>query len=272
MAVWLNENAAAALVAALAVLALVVFRRRRPAATAQRSADLGRAHAELLAQVESRTQEFAELTRHLQSAREDERSRLARALHDELGSLLTAAKLDVARIKARVSATAPEALERLAHLNETLNSVIALTRRITEDLRPSLLGNLGLAPALEILARDFAAGANVRIELDLQPVTLSPQNELTVFRLVQEALNNVAKYAQAKTVRIALAPADGHAAVSVADDGVGFDTGATRGASFGLLGMRYRVEGDGGHLLVASRPGAGTRLSATLPLLTAARS
>jgi signal transduction histidine kinase len=266
---WMNEYAAA-LLAALAVLALVLFRRQRLAAAAQRSADLGRAQADLLAQVESRTQEFAELARHLQSAREDERSRLARALHDELGSLLTAAKLDVARIKARVSATAPEALERLAHLNETLNSVIALTRRITEDLRPSSLGNLGLVPALEILARDFAAGANVRVELELQPVTLSEQNELTVFRLVQEALNNVAKYAQAKSVRITLAPADGRAAVSVADDGVGFDAGATGGASFGLLGMRYRIEGEGGQLVVASRPGAGTRLSATLPLQVAA--
>ena len=267
MAAWLNEYAGAVLVAALAVLAVVLFRHERLAAAAQRSADLGRAQAELLAQVESRTQEFAELTRHLQSAREDERSRLARALHDELGSLLTAAKLDVARIKARVSATTPEALERLVHLNETLNSVIALTRRITEDLRPSSLGNLGLVPALEILARDFAAGASVRIELELQPVTLSPQSELTVYRLVQEALNNIAKYAHAKTVRISLAPAGDQAALSVADDGVGFDTGATRGASFGLLGMRYRVEGEGGRLVVESRPGAGTRLSATLPLL-----
>lgn len=259
---------AVAVVATAAVLGLLaswVSLRLRREMGAQRRGDRESARLQLKAQVDSRTQEFADLARHLQGAREDERSRLARALHDELGSLLTAAKLDVARIKARVAVASPGALERLGHLNETLNSVVALTRRITEDLRPSSLGNLGLVPALEILSREFAAGASVRVELALQPVRLDPQSELTVFRLVQEALNNAAKYAQAKTVRISLAAVGDRAAISVVDDGVGFDTGV--GAGFGLLGMRYRVEGEGGRLLVESRPGRGTRLGATLPLL-----
>ncbi|MDO8420066.1 MAG: sensor histidine kinase [Rubrivivax sp.] len=265
----LIERVGVAAVAVLSLLALWMSVRLRREMAAQRTADREGARVELQAQVESRTQEFAELARHLQSAREDERSRLARALHDELGSLLTAAKLDVARIKSRVATTAPEALERLGHLNETLNSVIALTRRITEDLRPSTLGNLGLTAALEILAREFGSSAGVRIEVDLQPVSLSAQNELTIFRLVQEALTNVAKYARATSVRITLAPSQGFAKVSVVDDGVGFDTRDAKVASFGLLGMRYRVEGEGGQLFVESRPGAGTRLGATLPLLAA---
>jgi signal transduction histidine kinase len=109
--------------------------------------------AEVQTQIEDCTRELAELARYLQSAREDERNRLARALHDELGSLLTAAKLDAARIKTRVSGVSPKAVERSAHLNGTLNSIVALARRITGDLRPSTLGNLGLMPALEILAR-----------------------------------------------------------------------------------------------------------------------
>ena len=212
----------------------------------------------------------AELARHLQRAREDERSRLARALHDELGALLTAAKLDAARIRNRVALISPEALERLDHLNATLNCIVALSRRITEDLRPSALNNLGLVPALEILARDFAVRADVKIECALQCVPLSPQNELTVFRLVQEALTNIVKYAHARHVQLTLAVRDGKAAVSVTDDGVGFDSGATQHDSYGLLGMRCRIEGDGGRLLVRSWPGHGTRLSASLPLDAAA--
>jgi signal transduction histidine kinase len=252
--------------AGIGTLALVLYLRQRRAAMVTRLVVAESARAELQARFDSRTQEFAELARHLQTAREDERNRLARALHDELGSLLTAAKLDAARIKTRIAAVSPEASERLVHLNNTLNSIIALTRSITEDLRPSTLTNLGLLPALEILARDLAVSADIRVDCALQPVALSPQSELTLFRLVQEALNNVAKHAQARTVKISLAPRDGHAHISVTDDGVGFQMVGTKIGSYGLLGMRYRVEGDGGSLLVKSAPGRGTCVSATLPL------
>ena len=104
-------------------------------------------------EVAARTAQLTELAQHLQTVREDERSRLARELHDELGALLTAAKLDVARLKSRLGASAaPRLAERLAHLNDALNGGIALKRSIIEDLRPSSLSNLGLVAALEILA------------------------------------------------------------------------------------------------------------------------
>lgn len=209
---------------------------------------------------------FPDLAQHLQRAREDERGRLARALHDELGALLTSAKLDVAGIKARITSVAPQTLDRLAHLNETLNSVVALSRRIVEDLRPSSLDHLGLAPALEILARDFSSRADVRIDCELQSVSLSPQCRLTVFRLVQEALTNVMKYAHAGVVHIALASRGGRAVITVDDDGVGFDCSTPKCGSYGLVGMRHRIEGDGGRLIIESTPGHGTRLSASLPL------
>ena len=251
---------------ALSLLVLLAYVRQRGAVDMQLGALRESVRAELQTQIEDRTRELAELARYLQTAREDERSRLARALHDELGSLLTAAKLDVARIKTRVSGVSPEAVERLVHLNDTLNSIIAITRRITEDLRPSTLGNLGLVPALEILARDFSTGAGIRIDCALQPVALTPARELTAFRLVQEALTNISKYAKAHSVRIALEARDGQAVVAVTDDGVGFVLRGAKMGSYGLLGMRYRVEGEGGLLIVESRPGAGTTLSATLPL------
>ena len=103
--------------------------------------------------VRDRTATLSELANHLQQVREEERGHLARELHDELGALLTAAKLDVARLKSKIDATAPDVSERLKHLTETLNSGIALKRRIIEDLRPSSLTNLGLTAALEILTR-----------------------------------------------------------------------------------------------------------------------
>ncbi len=212
------------------------------------------------------TAPIAELARHLQIAREDERGRLARALHDELGALLTAAKLDVARIKKRVVAWPPETLERLTHLNETLNSVIGLSRSIIEDLRPSTLDNLGLVPALEILARDFQSRNGIRVDCILHATSLSPQSQLTVFRLVQEALTNITKYASAGSVQLSMTRDGCGAIVCVEDDGVGFDLSERRAGSYGLLGMRHRIEGDGGCLSIASTPGIGTRVCATLPL------
>ena len=250
----------------LCLLALLLYLRQRSALESQHRESLETARDLLQVQVERRTQELAELTKHLQTAREDERQRLARELHDELGALLTAAKLDAARIKTRIAALSPEAAERLVHLNETLNSVIALKRRITEDLRPSSLSNLGLVPALTILARDFERHADLKVQCTLQPVAMNAQSELTVFRLVQEGLTNVSKYARARSVQITLAAEAGQAVVSVSDDGVGFDAGQAKPGSHGLLGMRYRVESDGGRLVVTSSPGAGTRLRATLPL------
>ncbi len=216
-------------------------------------------------EIQNRTAELTELTRHLLTAREDERNRLARNLHDELGSLLTSAKLDAARIRSRLAGTAPEALERLAHLVGTLNSSIALGRRIIEDLRPSTLGNLGLVPTLEILAREFAEQSGIEVHCALTPVRLAAPAELMIYRLVQEAITNVTKYAQAKHVWISLAAHEGEVEVSVRDDGVGFDTSAKPRSAYGLMGMRLRVEAEGGALALVSALGQGTLIKVMLP-------
>jgi signal transduction histidine kinase len=216
-------------------------------------------------EVRQRTAQLTELMHHLQTAREDERHRLARNLHDELGALLTSAKLDAARIRSRLGGTSPESLERLTHLVGTLNSSIALGRRIIEDLRPSTLANLGLVPTLEILAREFAEQSGIKVECALEPVRLAAPAELMVYRLVQEAITNVTKYAQASHVWIHLAAHDGVAEVSVRDDGIGFDTSAKTQSGYGLMGMRHRVEAEGGALTLASAPGQGTLIQAKLP-------
>ena len=216
--------------------------------------------------VEERTLELTELAQHLQTAREDERGRLARNLHDELGALLTAAKLDAARIKRRLVGAAPETLERLDHLVLTLNSGVALGRSIIEDLRPSTLSNLGLVTTLEILARDFAERSGVEVSCDVEPVELGLAAELVVYRMVQEAITNITKYAQAKRVWISMNAASGAAWITVTDDGKGFDTAKGSRSAYGLIGMHYRVAAAKGTLSVTSAPTKGTRLLLKLPL------
>jgi len=212
-----------------------------------------------------RTAQLTELTHHLQTAREDERHRLARNLHDDLGALLTSAKLDAARIKSRLADKAPEALELLAHLVSTLNSGIALGRSIIEDLRPSALGNLGLVATLEILTREFAANSGIEVHCSLAAVELQASAELMVYRLVQEAITNIMKYAHASQVWVSLAVDHGQVAVSVRDDGVGFDTRVQARSAYGLVGMRFRVQAEGGTLSLVSEPGQGALISVKLP-------
>jgi len=257
-----------ALLSGFSLLALVLYLRQASMLVRQQLEQKRLAQAErdrLEVEVTQRTAQLTELTQHLQNAREDERSRLARDLHDELGALLTSAKLDAARIKSRLAGTAPEALERLTHLVETLNSGIALKRRIIEDLRPSSLSNLGLVATLEILGREFAEQSGSKVDCALEAVALDANAELVVYRLVQEAITNIAKYAKARQVWIGLSMHDGQVHVSVRDDGVGFDTAAQPPFAHGLLGMRYRVEAEGGTMSLESGPGLGTLIQVTLP-------
>ena len=219
-------------------------------------------------QVRERTATLAELATHLQQVREEERGHLARELHDELGALLTAAKLDVARLKSKLGTQAPEFAQRLQHLTETLNSGIALKRRIIEDLRPSSLSNLGLTASLEILAREFAERSGIDVATNLETVELDEASQLTVYRLVQESLTNVGKYAQAEQVDINVSNTDGQIEVDIKDNGKGFEMSDVRTSTHGLAGMKHRVEAAGGKLTVASVPGDGTRISALLPRST----
>jgi signal transduction histidine kinase len=257
-----------ALVAMSGLLAFYMYLLQSNAlrAAGQREQEsLKRERDQLERQVRERTESLAALATHLQQVREEERGHLARELHDELGSLLTAAKLDVARLKSRQANASPEAAERLQHLTDTLNSGIALSRRIIEDLRPSSLSHLGLVASLEILAQEFGERAGLTVTTDLEAVELGGAAQLTIYRLLQESLTNIGKYAQAQHVTISLQNFDSYISVEVKDDGKGFDTTQARLSSHGLIGMRHRVEASGGRLTVTSRIGGGTCISAVLP-------
>jgi signal transduction histidine kinase len=221
-------------------------------------------------EVRRRTAELTDLARYLQTVREDERAHLARELHDELGALLTAAKLDVTRVRRLIAkGSVADIDERLKHMGGLIDEGITLKRRIIEDLRPSALSNLGLTPALEILGREFGerASLNVQLALDdeIDDRALGDEGKLAFYRLVQEALTNVLRHAQARSVRVSLVREGEELALSVQDDGRGFDAAAVPAGHHGLLGMRYRLENLGGTLKLRSEVGRGTLIEARLP-------
>ena len=153
---------------------------------------------------------------------------------------------------------------------QTLNSGIALKRRIVEDLRPSALEALGLVPTLEILAQEFAEPAGVTVQCTLQAVALTPAAQLVVYRLVQESFTNIAKHAKARQVWLSMLTDGGQVEVAVRDDGVGFDATVPPRSAYGLVGMRYRVEAERGTLALESAPGQGTLIRVTLPAVPTA--
>ncbi len=271
----LLSRAGVALAAVVGLLAFYLYLRNGRALRAAHEREqrvLARERDRLEQLVRERTASLSELAHHLQQVREEERAHLARELHDELGALLTAAKLDVARLRPRIDLSSPESAERLDHLTDSLNSGIALKRRIIEDLRPSSLSNLGLTTTLEILTREFAERSGIRVDTHLASVQLSESAQLTVYRLVQEALTNIHKHAHARHVVVSLGSSAHQVTVQVRDDGMGFLVDQVPSDAHGLLGMRHRVEIAGGRLAVTSKPGEGALVSAVLPLSSTAPS
>ncbi len=256
----------------LSVIGLVVFLRRNAdfvAAQKAHASALAHERDRLDSEVIERTAQLTELARHLQTVREDERAHLARELHDELGALLTSAKLDLARLQRSLKAPEVdriELVERLRHMSATIDEGIQLKRRIIEDLRPSALSNLGLVTALEILTREFALRTGIAVHTELDDTRIDGERALALYRFVQEAMTNTAKHALARELWVRLeALPDGGCRAEVRDDGQGFDTRRLLRGGHGLVGMRYRVEALGGTLQVEGRPGRGARLEVALP-------
>jgi signal transduction histidine kinase len=199
-------------------------------------------------------------------AQEAERSRIARELHDETGSALTAVLLGLAAIDA--AATLPEARQASTALRETARSTLENVGRLAFALRPSALDQFGLVPALKALSSrlEEQGGPNVEFEIDPpEGARLPAKLETVVFRITQEALTNVIKHAEAKTVHISLARRERSVVLTVEDDGRGFSLAQASGG-LGLVGIRERVASVNGALEVESKGGAGTRLTVEIPL------
>jgi len=216
--------------------------------------------------VDARTRELSALSSHLQNLAEKEKSELARTLHDELGGLLTAAKMDLSWLQSRVDS--PTHQERLAQLGSVLDEAMSLKRRVVEELRPSLLDHFGLATALRayVEAACSKAGIEPAIRLPDDSEIIPKGIAITLFRIVQEGLSNIIRHAGAKHVTLELGADTNGYTLTLSDDGRGFDPAGTLGHwRHGIMGMQHRVRALGGGFSLESTQGKGTTLRITLP-------
>lgn len=210
-----------------------------------------------------------------QDIREDERTRIAREIHDSLGQALTALKLQLAAAQEAASREAPGLSHRLAETASMVDDLVKSVRRTATELRPPILDQLGLPAALEWLAHDFSRRTGIRCEPTIMPTDDVISHELgtALFRIVQEGLTNISRHADASQVQIALGVKSHCVTLEISDDGRGITEAATTGpGSLGILGMRERAAALGGVLEVAPRGDGGTRVTAWFPPLPATAS
>lgn len=209
-------------------------------------------------------QKLRELAAHHDAVREMERKRIAGEIHDELGALLTALKMDISLLRMRVGEN-PDLQQRVGQMRELVEQTIQGVRQVATQLRPAAL-NLGIVPALEWLVADFGRHTASACSLDACcEIEMGDAQATAVFRIVQESLTNVARHAGANTVTVILARSDHGVEVRIRDDGCGFDAQVLRGGTFGLLGLRERALVLGATLRIDSAPGRGTLIALTIP-------
>lgn len=228
-------------------------------------------NARLLEQIEHGRERLQRLTQQLVSAQEEERQRLSRELHDEAGQALTALKISLELIRLDLPAELEDLRQRLSGVVNLTDTTMEQIRALAHALRPPALDTVGLNPTLEGLCRDFAD--RTRLAIDYRGADISglpdPVN-ISLYRVLQEALTNIAKHAGAKQVQVALRDEGQAVSLTVTDNGQGFDpravlTGNSRPAGIGLMGMQERLQILGGRLIIESTPEKGTRLEARIP-------
>lgn len=217
----------------------------------------------------TRTAELSDLSQYLLTVIEDERVRIARELHDELGSTLTAVHMDLTWMREHIAPDATELHKRLERIHAMLASTLAIKRRLIENLRPSLLDNLGLGAAIEAYVADFSKTTGIHVEHTLtEDLDELPEHcPIAVFRVLQEALTNVARHAQATRVTVKLERTGDNLVLEVGDDGIGISpTARAKLKSHGLVGMRERAQQLGGRFDIGPGVGGkGTLIRAVVP-------
>jgi signal transduction histidine kinase len=219
-----------------------------------------------------RETELSELAANLQSIAESEKVLLARQLHDELGGALVGAKMDLAWLRRKIGSTDPEVIARWERLERALETGIVFKRRVVEQLRPTLLDNLGFYAAARWLTEETCTAAGLKSELDLplpEP-QLAKDVGIALFRILQESLQNVTRHARASrvTITVSMEPSSKTLRLSVADDGVGLSADRLRTlGSHGLGIMRHRMRAIGGQFRVQSIMGQGTQIAVIVPML-----
>ena len=235
----------------------------------RQAAALHNQKSELEQQVEARTRELAALSTHLQGVSEQEKSALSRELHDELGGLLVAARMDLSWLQQRLPTSDPAIEQRFKRIHDSLSAGVDLKRRVVEELRPTLLDNMGLFTALRWQFKETCRRTGLRCtetipESDLK---FSPDAAIGVFRIAQEALTNILKHSEAKSADLFLSIEGDTFTLRITDDGKGIPNARlANSTSHGLASMRHRIAGLGGVCAIHSPATGGTVISARIPM------
>ena len=209
------------------------------------------------------------LAARLVSIREEERARIAREIHDELGQVLTGLKMDVTWLARQLAGTDELIVEKAEAMCRLLDSTMHLIRRISTGLRPEILDEMGLVAAFGWQAKEFQKRMGMRCRLNLpeDQVVLDRELSTAVFRIFQEILTNIARHAKASSVEVNLTISDNHLNLKVVDDGIGISASQIRGhKSLGLLGMQERAQLFGGEVNIEGAAGRGTAVSVSIPM------
>jgi signal transduction histidine kinase len=252
------------------LITVLVLARRELAARARASELMIEDQRRLESEVEKRTAELAALSTHLQDVREEEKRKLARDLHDELGSLLISAKMDASWVKGRLPSSEPAAVtNRLDGVLGLLDEAVQIKRRIIEELRPTLLDTMGLAAALEWQVGEACQRAGISWEVAASGVDdeIPPEVSIALFRVAQEAVTNAVRHARARNFSVDIVRVGNEVTLVIRDDGIGIPEDAQqKGLSHGVAGMRQRVRALRGFFRIRGHAGVGTVIEVRITL------
>jgi signal transduction histidine kinase len=259
---YLRRVAAAALILGLVVAVVSISRTRSLEASAARH----------LLQIERGAEDLRRLSLRLSKAQEDERKSISRELHDQVGQLLTAVRMELGNLEEFRDGPGGRFAQHMAEARKLVEETLRTVRDMSMGLRPSVLDELGLGPALRWQAREFTrrSGVPVEIQIDGSLDNLADTHRTCVYRVVQEALTNCARHAQASQIRMTVHGGASAITVTVQDNGVGFDVQTARSRGLGLLGAEERVRELGGRIEIFSQPSKGALLRCEIPTSTEA--
>jgi PAS domain S-box-containing protein len=221
------------------------------------------------AQLRASREQLRELSRFLESVREEERTRMAREIHDELGQTLTALKIDLSWLAKRLPEDQELLLKKTESMYELVGGAIQRVKKISAELRPGVLDDLGLADAIEWQTQEFSklTGISVKYSASPEDMVLDRDRSTAIFRICQEALTNVVRHADATRVTVSLRKGAGRVSLKVSDNGKGIEESQIlHPRAFGLIGMRERTRYWGGEVKISGAPGKGTVVAVSIPL------